>query len=311
MNNLITISDKDYLLKALTLYESLKTTQEQEFCLYVVCLDGETEGVITSINESQLVAIPISEMEEDNFEIRAIRYATPSPEAVSNGSAQGKDPKYVQFCWVLASYSCWYLLHRKGLDHVFYLDSDLYFYRDMKGIWEEIGDQSVGIVRHRIDYLPSSGEYNVGLVFFRNNYIGRRCCDWWKKILLAPGNPFYAEYGQCGDQKYLELFPAIFGEDKVGVIDETVGHLAPWSATFHEYADEKLIWEDREQDLFFFHFAHFVPNLAENTYKTSYNNEWIWGDPEKAHPKVKELYDEYFQKTQFISQKYKELRFVS
>ena len=269
MNNLVTISDKDYAVKALTLYESLKKTQQSDFCLYLVCLDKETLEIVKNIDESSLVPIDIVEMEEDNFEISAVRYAPPSPEAVSNGNAQGKDPKYVQFCWALASYSCWYLLHRKNLEHVFYLDSDLYFYRDMKDIWKEIEDKSVGIVRHRIDYLPSSGEYNVGLVFFRNDYSGRRCVDWWKRMLLNPGNPYYAGYGQCGDQKYLELFKPIFGEEAVCVIDEQIGHLAPWSATFHDYKDDKIVWEGRTQDLYFFHFAHFVPNVKKDTYKTS------------------------------------------
>ena len=310
MNNFVTISDKDYVLKAITLYESLKSTQVQEFTLYLVCLDDETYTMANNISEKSLVPIPVSEIEEDNFEIRAIRHAPPSPEAISNGAARDRDPKYIQFCWALASYSCWYLLHRKKLEHVFYLDSDLYFYKDIQGIWDEIGSSSVGIVRHRIDYLPTSGEYNVGLVFFRNDYIGKRCCDWWKRMLLNPNNQYYAGYGQCGDQKYLELFVPIFGDD-VCIIDDNVGHLAPWSATFHEYKDNKIIWENKEQELYFFHFAHFVPNVSERTYKTSYNDEWIWGPPEKANSKVGDLYDEYFSRTLSTLEKYEGLGLVS
>lgn len=304
MNNIVTISDKDYLAKALTLYESLKETQKSDFCLYLVCLDDVALELARSINEPTIQAIPIQEMEEDNFELRALRYAPPSPEAVSNGESQGKDPRYIQFCWALASYSCWYLLNRRKLDHVFYADSDLYFYKDMSGIWDEIDQKSVGIVRHRIDYLYTSGEYNVGLVFFKNDYYGKRCNDWWRKVLMNPQNPWSAGYGQCGDQKYLELFPAIFGSENVCIIDENIGHLAPWSATFHEYKDEKIIWENREQDLYFFHFAHFVPNIEKNSYKTSYNNEWIWGEPEKVHDRMKHLYDEYFEATKQTTKKY-------
>ena len=51
MNNFVTISDKDYALKAITLYESLKSTQIQEFTLYLVCLDDETYTMVNNISE--------------------------------------------------------------------------------------------------------------------------------------------------------------------------------------------------------------------------------------------------------------------
>ena len=97
----------------------------------------------------------------------------------------------------------------------------------------------------------------------------------------------------------------------VCVIDNNIGHLAPWSATFHEYKDDKIIWEDKEQELYFFHFAHFTPDVSELTYRTSYNDEWIWGAPEKANLKVKDLYDEYFSRTLSTLEKYEGLGLVS
>ena len=306
MHNLVTVTDIDYLPKALTLYESLCNTQKSEFKLHIVCLDKKTYQIVEKIQSKNIEPIKIEDIEDDNFEIKAIRYAEPSREAVSNASAQGKDPKYVQFCWAMASYSCWYLVSRRKLDHVFYLDADLFFYNSIDDILSEIGKKSVGIVRHRIDYLPDSGEFNVGLVYFKNDYIGHRCCDWWKRMLLDPGNPFSAGYGQCGDQKYLELFTAIFGTDNVCIIDKDIGHLAPWSATFHKYKDEKLVWENRTQPLYFFHFAHFVPDFKKDSYKTSYNNEWIWGEPEKSDPFVLKLYNDYYNQTKKTIQKYME-----
>ena len=311
MLNLVTVTDSHYLAKALTLYESLKKTQKSDFNLSIVCLDEKTNQIVQEINEPTITALPVSLLEEDNFEIKAARFTNPSREAISNAESQNKDPRYVQFCWALASYSCWYILHRQKKDHVFYLDADLFFYEDMTEILEEINDKSIGIVRHRIDYLPDSGEFNVGLVYFKNDYHGRRCSDWWKRMLLNPNNPFYAGYGQCGDQKYLELFPLIFGSDNVCIIDDKIGHLAPWSATFHKYKEESIIWEDREQKLFFFHFAHFVPDFASKSYKTSYKGEWIWGDPEKYDTRLRDLYDEYFQETVLTLDKYEELKNVS
>ena len=59
MNNLVTISDKDYLTKALTLYESLKETQEEEFCLYLVCLDDVAYDTVKNIDASNAKIIEI------------------------------------------------------------------------------------------------------------------------------------------------------------------------------------------------------------------------------------------------------------
>jgi hypothetical protein len=304
MRNLVTISDYDYLEKGLTLYDSLMSTQKiDSFVLNYVCLDEKTYKKLFSLKLRNLNPINIKELENDNFELSNIRNIPPSTEAVSNGQAQGRDPKYIQFCWALASYCCYYFIHRQNLDNIYYLDADLYFYKDLDMFDREIDKKSVGIVRHRIDYLPSSGEFNVGIVYFRNDYTGRACSNWWKNQLASDPNcnPYYPWYGQCGDQKYLELFPLIFG-NQVRIVDDTVGHLAPWNVTFHEYDNESIIWNGIKQDLLYFHFAHF--KRQEKGYRTSYNNEWIWGTPEDFHLFVKNKYDEYYKKTLESIKKY-------
>jgi len=297
MRNLVTISDKAYLEKGLTLYDSLENTQKPgSFVLHYICLDDDTYEKVSSIDKNSIKAIHISELENDNFELRNIRNISPSREAISNGQAQNRDPRHIQFCWALASYSCYYFINRVGLENIYYLDADLFFYKDLQLFDDELGDRSVGIVRHRIDYLASSGEFNVGIVYFRNDEKGRRCSDWWKRQLASnpEDNPYHAWYGQCGDQKYLELFPLIFG-DSVAIVDDSVGHLAPWNATFHDYSDDKVVWNGKKQELLYFHFAHFKIN--GDSYRTSYNNEWIWGAPEDFHGFVKNKYDNYYTST--------------
>lgn len=305
MRNLITISDYYYLEKGLTLYESLKSSQSKNsFKLFYICLDEKTFKVINSIKNKNIEAININDLENDNFELKNIRNLPPSKEAISNGNAQNRDPQYIQFCWALSSYACYYCIHRLNLKNVYYLDADLYFYEDLSMFDEEISNKSVGIVRHRIDYLPSSGEFNVGIVYFKNSYVGKKCCLWWKKQMstLPENNPYFPWYGQCGDQKYLELFPLIFG-DEVCIVDKKVGHLAPWNVTFHKYKNDKIIWNGIEQDLLYFHFSHF--KIIGDSYKTSYNNEWIWGVPEKTDIFVKNKYDDYYIKTKENIKKYR------
>jgi len=301
MKNLCAISDCDYVVKLLTLFDSLKNTQQKAFTLYVLCLDEKTEQIVNAQHDERLKALSLLEVENQDFFLKYCKETMPaSVEAVSNASSQKKDPKYVQYCWALAPYLCWYAINCLHLDDIMYVDSDLYFYRDISGIYEELGDKSVGIIRHRINYIPSVGEYNVGIVYFKNDLVGKSCSKLWKDLLLYPNNPYAKEYGQCGDQKYLELFPMAFGKDNICIIDKAIGHLAPWSVTFHKYKEDKIIWENREQELYFFHFAHFVPDLQNNTYRSSYRNEWVWGVPEKTSDMVKRLYDEYFEATKNV-----------
>lgn len=297
MNHLCSISDSNYMPKLLALYNSLVATQADPFTLHVVCLDKTTKDFITKKNKQNFHAIDIEDMEMADFQLRYTRYyGTPSQEAISNATSQRKDPRYIQYCWALASYTCSYMLERHSVPSILYLDSDLFFYRNLSGIYEEIGSKSIGIVRHRINYSPSVGEYNVGIVYFKNDPAGRSCCRWWKSVLLDSNNKYAKEYGVCGDQKYLELFAPLFGKDNVCVIDETVGHLAPWNMYSHEYprnTDKVIVWEGKTQPIYYFHFAHFVYENA-NSYRSSYRDEWVWGIPENVSTLAKLLYDEYF-----------------
>lgn len=297
MNHLCSVSDYNYLPKLLALYNSLRESQTNPFTLHVVCLDQATKDFIVKKNSQSFLAIDVEDLELSDFQLRYSRYhGTPSEEAISNASAQKKDPMYVQYCWALAAYTCWYMLEYKNVASILYVDSDLFFYRDLSGIYEEIGDRSIGVVRHRIDYNPKVGEYNVGIVYFANDLAGRGCSRWWKNVLLDSNNKFAGEYGGCGDQKYLELFAPLFGKENVCVIDETVGHLAPWNMYFHQYpsSHEKVItWNGKTQPIYYFHFAHFVYE-NNRSYRSSYRNEWVWGIPENVSTLAKLLYDEYF-----------------
>jgi len=112
-------------------------------------------------------------------------------------------------------------------------------------------------------------------------------------MMMSNNHSYALGFGTCGDQKFLEVIKSIYGTN-VAIIDKNVGHLAPWNVTFHQYKDEKIIWNDIEQELLYFHYAHFTIN--ETNYSASYGNEWIWGDPLKMNPAVNRLYDIYFEK---------------
>lgn len=292
MRNFYTLGDHRYLPHLICLIDSMNQHFSEERKIHVLALDEKVKNFFEK-NKKENVIIYHHDDVICDFDIRAIRYMTPGNEAISNARASGKDPGFVQFCWALAPCFGEWLMNRIR-DSVTYVDADILFFNDISGFFDELGNKSIGFVRHRIPYLYASGEFNVGIVHFNFDGPGRSAIRRWKSFLANPNNAYSACFGVCGDQKYLEVIDFIYN-DHVKIVDDSFGHLAPWNVTTHQYINGKLIWNGSKQDLVYFHFAHFV--MEENgKFRASYNNEWSLGDPLKVDNFVNEAYNLYNNK---------------
>ncbi len=74
--------------------------------------------------------------------------------------------------------------------------------------------------------MREAGQFNVGLVAFRNNEEGRACLERWKAQCLVECR-FDPAAGKCGDQNYLDEWPARY-RGLVISANPGVG-LAPWN----------------------------------------------------------------------------------
>ena len=292
MRNYCSLGDKKYLPQLICLIDSITSNFKHDYKVHILCLDEYTHNFLKSkYNQKNINLYSLEQIQED-FTIKALRYLPAGQEATANAVSSGKDPQFVQFCWALAPcFTDWIMKNYN--ESVTYVDADIIFFRDMDQFFYELGEKSIGLVRHRIDYIYTSGEFNVGIVHFENDGPGRSSLKFWCDVMKNPRNPYSLGFGTCGDQKYLEMIHSIYRKD-VSIIDKNFGHLAPWNVTFHEYRDDSIFWNGIRQDLTYFHFAHFV--IEENGYRGSYKNEWIWGDPVKHNDKVKKLYDMYYDK---------------
>ena len=286
-----TVSDSNFLSYGLALYESLKEHSE-EFRLYYLCTDETAYQKLQRLGLEEIVPISLEELKHTDSALERAADLPASYEALNVGARTQTDSKKVQFFWCLTAYFTWYILNQDDIDEVLYIDADICFFGDIETVFTEIGEKSIGIVRHRIPYNPAVGEYNVGIVYFRKTLRGYQCADWWKTCLLHPGNPHYKTHGICGDQKYLELFEPLFKD--VCVIDKTVGHLAPWNYRTHAYEANSIVWEGNEQPLIYIHFSNFGPDYDNNTYKIAPRHGL---NEDNIHPFVKTKYDEYFALT--------------
>lgn len=268
MKTFCTLSDKKYLRQGLALFESL-LDHEKSFGMYYLCLDDETYRSIEGVKNSKLHPIHIKDVERENEALLKYR----------------DSQDYTHYCWALASS----LVCHIRADDILYMDSDLYFYTSTDLIYQEIGDKSIGIITHRKNVSKVIGEYNVGIVYFRNDHSGASCRTFWNDLVLNPDNKYFDNYGSCGDQKYLELFEREY-PGSVCVIDDLVGHGAPWNWHKQHCEADAVTWKGNRQKLVFNHFSHFTPDFENGTYKTSFNGEW---NPKGSA--TKKYYDDYFE----------------
>lgn len=113
-----------------------------------------------------------------------------------------------------------------------YCDADIVFYGSVNDYLRRASNYSVVVTPHRHYWwnrarLRKYGEFNVGLVAFRNDVDGRAALRYWSKSCIdwcfdRPEDSKYA------DQKYLENFSEI--SSRVFIDENPGANLAPWNS---------------------------------------------------------------------------------
>ena len=289
IKNFCTVCDYNFCDRVWALNESLSRFNK-DYRLNVLCLDNESKQTFDTQKDKNenIITYSIEELKNKDPILEKSSRNPPSYEAL-NVSGQDKEKAvWLQFLWSLSSYFSWYCLENLDCDDIMFIDADIYFFGDWTKLYKNLEDVSVGIVEHRCPYSPANGKYNVGIVYFKNNFDGYRCLTWWKNCLLFQDNEFYKTHGMCGDQKYLELFESLF--EGVSILDQFIGHLAPWNYLHHDYAGEKIVWKGIEQDLLYCHFSNFKPNYNDNSFLIAPRH----GLHQAPHPYIERIYNEYF-----------------
>jgi hypothetical protein len=275
MKHVCTVSDINYLIKGLTLYESLKKNTE-DFMLHYLCIDEKSYNKVKHYESNSLKAYNVENFLEVDTKLKAL-----------------KTNEYRYFCWSLASYFTNKLL-QSDLEAITYIDADIYFHKSFDIILDEIGDREIGMFRHRQFPLTTprpEGHYNVGVIHFKkaNSGIGKGLCAWWSDSVLNKKHP---EYATCGDQKYLEYF-VVGCPPELLYIDENIGHGAPWHwQTFEFLGDGKIKFGGQEQELVFTHFSQFED--GEDTYiPSTMHHIYTPLSMYKNNKELKAIYDEY------------------
>lgn len=283
MKHLTALSDKKYLPYGLALIESLDNTATISWTLHYYCIDTATYDILVKIAHPRVIVY-------NPDVLMGAGLMLPGTQEYTLAKLKQNDSQY--FCWCLASVFTRYIMTHATCDSVTYIDSDIYFYKDIRRLFEKFGDKHCGMFRHRhFDFTKDyvEGKYNVGVVYFRNSTLGRRLLNWWADSVLHKSHP---QYATCGDQKYLEFFPTVCSPTEL-YIDEGIGHGASWQWEIYNLSrlsDGIVIWNGEEQELVFNHFSRFQYNVEDMTFSSSWfkDDHIVW-----KNAALKELHVQY------------------
>ncbi len=246
LNHYCTYFDRNFLIQGLALWRSL-AAHDADAVLWVLTLDEFTAIALREIGGTWLKVVPLTTLEADDPELSATQ----------TGRSRVEYYFTLSPCWPR-----WLLRRHPEIEQVTYIDADLFFFSDPAPIFTamEHVHASVLITSHRfpswLSHYEKHGIYNVGILAFRNDEAGRACLEDWRTRCLEWCFD-RLEGARYADQKYLEAWPARWGE-AVLVLDHPGVNLAPWNWGGHQiqYTSDNAVTVDGEP-LIIYHFARF------------------------------------------------------
>ncbi|MFL0266619.1 glycosyl transferase [Candidatus Clostridium radicumherbarum] len=235
-----TITSKEYLIKSLALYHSLKS-KINNFHIWICCVDEITFSTLSKMQLQNATIMRVSEIEDKELKkIKGNRTTT-------------------EYCWTLKSPLVLYLLDKYMLNNVIYCDSDLFFFSNPKEIINEWKGYNTLMCTQRDNprFERIHGRFQAGLLGFRNQKSSHDILKWWKQQCLQWCSDYpQPEMERWGDQKYLDKVPNLFVNIKI------VNHLgidaAPWNLIINNHYNVRKLNNDvyvKNNKLVVYHFG--------------------------------------------------------
>lgn len=235
-----TFFDKNYLSRALVLYDSLKR-HCVKFEFYALCLDEYCLNYFSINTEKypEVISISLDEIEKKDFELKESK----------------KNRSIIEYYFTLSPCLPLYVLNKYKLAHICSLDADIMFFSSPEPAFSYLENYSILITPHNfpqeLKEYEKFGIYNVSFQIFKNDENGRICLESWRKQCI---DWCYdkLEDGKFADQKYLDDWEKNF----IGVspITDIGCGVAPWNVYSYKIRKVKKDVYVNGTKLIYYHF---------------------------------------------------------
>jgi hypothetical protein len=251
--------DSNYLGHAKNLLYSL-CQNDSDFKLFMFCFDQVSFDCIKELNNKSVTPIFHKDLESFYPELKVAK----------------QNRNFVEYFFTCSPATCNYVISNfLEVDLITYLDADLFFFNSPNKIFEELADNSIGIISHRFNFFTKRnkiyGEYNVGWVSFRRDNNGLKCLDDWMNDCI---NWCYQkiEKTRFADQKYLDYWPNKY--EGVKVISIIGANVAIWNIKNYKLTCEGGSLMVNKESLIFYHFAN-LKQIDQNLFSTDLSRVFV------------------------------------
>jgi hypothetical protein len=250
MIHLCTLFDKRFLLQGLTMMQSVDENTNSKTHWSVLALDEEAHAILLGLEKENITVYTLETL--GDTELYSLIENRP----------------WNELCWTSAACLLRKInMHNEENDISVYIDADIYFYYDIELLLAPIR-QNANILVHehdfsndRAEWLQKSGRFNVGVVAGKKSLEFNNCLTRWREQVLdnCEVNP---EFGKCGDQTYLNEWPALYSTLAIMPRSSALG---PWNVNRYEIAQSQGRPIINFAPVVFYHFhgleTSFVGNL--------------------------------------------------
>lgn len=246
-----TIISKNYLAQARTLAESLDR-ESPGVRLFVLVVDRIENRFERSREPFEVVEL--EELAIPHWQRLCFRYSV------------------LELCTAVKPTWLLYLLERRGISRLAYLDPDILVLNTLGPLAELLTRASVILTPHLTEPLPLDGQtpteinilqagtYNLGFIALRAGATATRLLTWWEER-LATACRVDLEHGLFVDQKWIDLVPGYF--EDVLVLREPGYNVAYWNFSQRVLTQRDGRWLSNGQPCYFLHFSGYDPRRPQ------------------------------------------------
>lgn len=173
MHNYCTIVSQEYIHKLLLLYNSL-LKHDDNFRFFIICMSKDTRNLLNDMKLDKAVLLTIDQIENTDPQLVAVK--------------SGRNEK--EYAWTSKGSVFLYLFNNyPDIDHLLWLDGDIFFYSSPNPIFQELRQCSLLLTKERFNEKNKKlnnvyGIYNTGLMGLKRDKKALDFIKWYRRSCI-------------------------------------------------------------------------------------------------------------------------------